>query len=349
VPPLMSIEQISVDDRPEKMAGAISIRPGGRRFAFEYTALSFAAPQKVRFKYRLEGFDHGWIDAGTLRTAYYTNLPPGRYSFEVLACNNDGVWSNAPAFISLRLQPFFYQTIWFYVLLLSAAVLTWYGVYRWRMRQVESRFRAVMAERSRIAREIHDTLAQGFVAVSVQLQIVSRLLGGSTDSAKQHLAQAQELVKRGLEDARNAIWELRSQSAENQDLAAQLAKMADRVTAGTEVRTEVRVNGAYRPLRERVEDELMRIAQEAVINAVRHAEAKRVEIQLKFSATGVVLSVQDNGRGFSGEPASARDGHYGIAGMRERAEQIGGTFTMNSQEGHGTQVRVEVAADEGES
>ena len=347
VPPLMSIEQVSVDDSPQKTNGAISIRPGGRRFAFEYTALSFAAPQKVRFKYRLEGFDHGWIDAGTRRAAYYTNLPPGRYTFQVLACNNDGVWSNAPASVSFRLQPYFYQTIWFYVLLVSAAALIWYAAYRWQMRQVESRFRAVMAERNRIAREIHDTLAQGFVAVSVQLQIVSRLLGSSTDAAKQHLGQAQDLVKHGLEEARNAIWELRSQSAENQDLAAQLAKMADRVTAGTEIRTEVRVNGAYRPLQERVEGELMRIAQEAVTNAVRHADAKRVEIQLKFSSAGVELTVQDNGRGFSGEPASARDGHYGIAGMKERAQEIGGTLTVSSQEGHGTEVRVEVIADEG--
>jgi len=347
VPPLMSIEQVSVDDSPEKTSGAISIRPGGRRFAFEYTALSFAAPQKVRFKYRLEGFDHGWIDAGTRRAAYYTNLPPGRYTFQVLACNNDGVWSNAPASVSFRLQPYFYQTIWFYVLLVSAAALIWYAAYRWQMRQVESRFRAVMAERNRIAREIHDTLAQGFVAVSVQLQIVSRLLGSSTDAAKQHLGQAQDLVRHGLEEARNAIWELRSQSAENQDLAAQLAKMADRVTAGTEIRTEVRVNGAYRPLQERVEGELMRIAQEAVTNAVRHADAKRVEIQLKFSSAGVELTVQDNGRGFSGEPASARDGHYGIAGMKERAQEIGGTLTVSSQEGHGTEVRVEVIADEG--
>jgi signal transduction histidine kinase/ligand-binding sensor domain-containing protein len=349
VPPLVNIEQVSVDDQAEKTSGAISIRPGGRRFAFEYTALSFAAPQKVRFKYKLEGFDRGWIDAGTLRTAYYTNLPPGRYTFQVLACNNDGVWSEAPASASLRLEPYFYQTIWFYVLLVSAAALIWYMAYRWQMRQVESRFRAVMAERNRIAREIHDTLAQGFVAVSVQLQIVSRLLGSSTDAAKKHLGQAQELVKHGLEDARNAIWELRSQSAENQDLAAQLAKMADRVTAGTEIRTEVRVNGVYRPLRERVEDELMRIAQEAVTNAVRHAEAKRVEIQLKFSTAGVVLTVQDNGRGFSGEPPSTRDGHYGMAGMQERAQEIGGTLTVSSEEGRGTQVQVEVTMDEGEA
>jgi signal transduction histidine kinase len=346
VPPLLSIERVLVDDTPQIVSNTITLEPGSRRFAVDYTALSFTAPQKVRFKYRLQGFDHDWVDAGPQRTAYYTNLPPGHFTFQVMACNNDGVWSTIPASLSFHLKPYFYQTKWFYLFLLSAAALLWYGGYRWRMRQVESRFGAVMAERNRIAREIHDTLAQGFVAVSVQLQIVSRLLGGSTESARQHLGQAQELVRQGLEDARKAIWELRSQSAENQDLAAQLAKMADRVTAGTEIRTEVRVNGAYRPLGKTVEDELMRIAQEAVTNAVRHAAPKRVAIQLRFTAKQVELSVEDNGRGFSGELPSMQDGHFGIAGMKERAQQIGGTLTVNSRSGEGTRVCVEVTAIE---
>ena len=345
VPPLISIEQIQVDDAPQNLSNAVTIKPGGRRFAIAYTALSFTAPQKVRFKYRLEGFDHDWVDARAQRTAYYTNLPPGHYSFQVLACNNDGVWSATPASLSFRLQPYFYQTKWFYLFLLAATALLWYAGYRWRMRAVESRFNAVMAERNRIAREIHDTLAQGFVAVSVQLQIVSRLIGSSTESAKQHLAQAQDLVRHGLEDARKAIWELRSQSAENQDLAAQLAKMADRVTAGTEIRTEVRVNGAYRPLGKAVEGELIRIAQEAVTNAVRHAEPQHVAIQLRFAEKRVELSVEDNGRGFSGDLPTMQDGHFGIAGMKERAQQIGGTLTVNSRSGEGTRVYVEITSD----
>ncbi|MBV8631177.1 MAG: ATP-binding protein [Silvibacterium sp.] len=345
VPPLIGIEQMQVDDIPQDVTEAITIKPGGRRFAIDYAALSFTAPQKVRFKYRLEGFDHAWVEAGPLRTAFYTNLPPGTYTFRVLACNNDGVWSTAPASVSFRLKPYFYQTRWFYLFLLAAAALLWYAGYRWRLRHVESRFNAVMAERNRIAREIHDTLAQGFVAVSVQLQIVSRLLGSSTELARQHLARAQELVRHGLEDARQAIWELRSQSAENQDLAAQLAKMADRVTAGTRIRTEVRVNGAYRPLGKRIEEELVRIAQEAVTNAVRHANPELIQIQLRFSARQLQLSVDDNGRGFAGEAASMENGHFGIAGMKERAQQIGGTLSLTSTRGQGTRVTVELGAD----
>jgi len=348
VPPLMSIEQVSVDDKPAIARDTVTIKPGGRRFAFEYAGLSFAAPQKVRFKYKLDGFDHAWVDAGTLRTAYYTNLPPGHYTFQVLACNNDGVWSDAPASLAIRLEPYFYQTIWFYLLLILTAALLWYGWYRWRVQQVESRFHAVLAERNRIAREIHDTLAQGFVAVSFQLQIVSRLLGSSTDAARHHLGQAQELVRSGLEDARRAIWELRSQSAVNRDFAAQLVQMADRVTTGTVIKTEVRVNGAYRPLPKRVEDELLRIAQEAVTNAVRHADPDRVEIQLRFAAKRMELSVEDNGRGFSGEVPSTQDGHFGLTGMKERAQHIGGSLTVSSKEGQGTRVCVEIPTGERE-
>jgi ligand-binding sensor domain-containing protein/signal transduction histidine kinase len=355
VPPLVSIEELSVDDRrvgssktesnSEIVSDTVTIQPGGRRFAFEYAGLSFTAPQKVRFRYRLRGFDHGWIDAGSMRAAYYTNLSPGGYVFEVMACNNDGIWSVEPASLSLRLKPYFYQTVWFYLTLILAAVLLGYEAYRWRVRHVESRFNAVLAERNRIAREIHDTLAQGLVAVSVQLQIVSRVLGRSTEAARNHLEQAQNLVRSGLEDARRAIWELRSQGVENRDLAAQLVKMADRVTAATEIKTEVRVHGTYRPLPERVENELVRIAQEAVTNAVRHADASRVEIELRFDGKQMELSIQDDGRGFSGAAPSTQEGHFGITGMKERAQQIGGALTISSEAGHGTRVRVALATD----
>ena len=273
VPPLMAIEQFSVDDKPQAATAPLKIAAGSRRFAFDYAALSFSAPNKVRFRYKLEGFDHAWIDAGSERSAYYTNLPPGRYTFRVMACNNDGVWSAAPALLAFQLRPYFYQTLWFYLLLALAVALLGYGIYLWRVRQVESRFNAVLAERNRIAREIHDTLAQGFVAVSVQLQIVGRLLSQSTDTARQHLDEAQELVRTGLDDARRAIWELRSQNSENQDLASRLVQMAERVTASTEIKTQVEVHGTYRPLPTQIENELLRIAQEAVRNVVRHAEA----------------------------------------------------------------------------
>ncbi len=285
VPPPMAIENFSVDDKPQSEAALtksdsapLKLAAGSRRFAFVYAALSFAAPDKVRFRYKLDGFDHQWIDAGSERSAYYTNLRPGHYKFLVTACNNDGVWSAAPASLAFQLRPYFYQTIWFYLLLVLAAALLGYCIYLWRVRQVESRFNVVLAERNRIAREIHDTLAQGFVAVSVQLQIVGRVLSQSADTARQHLDEAQELVRTGLDDARRAIWELRSQNSENQDLASQLVQMAERVTASTQIKTQVEVHGTYRPLPPRTESELVRIAQEAVTNVVHHAEATRIDL-----------------------------------------------------------------------
>lgn len=346
VPPLMAIERFSVDDKavPEAGSSALKIAAGSRRFAFDYAALSFAAPSKVRFRYRLDGFDHKWIDAGSQRSAYYTNLPPGSYTFRVMASNRDGVWSTEPASLAFQLQSYFYQTLWFYVLLALAIALLGYWAYLWRVRQVESRFNAVLAERNRIAREIHDTLAQGFVAVSVQLQIVGRTLSQSADAARQHLDEAQELVRTGLDDARRAIWELRSQNPESQDFASQLTQLSERLTASSEVKTRVEVHGTYRPLPARTESELLRIAQEAITNIVRHAAATEVEIQLHFTRRRVKMEIADNGRGFSGNAPSVPDGHFGIVGMNERAQQIGGSLKVTSREGEGTRVRVEAPA-----
>ncbi len=211
------------------------VSPGHSRFSFEYAGLSFVAPQKVRFRYKLEGFDRDWIDAGTRRVAYYTNIPAGDYRFRVLARNNDGIWNESGAALGFRLLPHFYRTYWFAALMLCMLCLFGYGTYRWRVSEVEARFNAVLEERNRIAREIHDTLAQGFVAVSVQLEIVARLLTSSTENAKEHLNQARVLVRDSLSEARSAIWELRSQSAEHADLAARLSKMANQVTASSPV------------------------------------------------------------------------------------------------------------------
>jgi ligand-binding sensor domain-containing protein/two-component sensor histidine kinase len=344
VPPLVSVEQFSIDDVPQ--AGAVVVAPGSHRLAFSYAGLSFAAPDKVRYKYMLSGFDHGWIDAGARRTAFYTNLPPGRYGFRVMAANNDGVWSTTPAVMSFRLRPYFHQTIWFYLLLALTAGLLGYGIYLWRLRQVESRFQLVLAERSRIAREIHDTLAQGFVAVSVQLQMVSRMMSSSAEAARTHLDQAQTLVRTGLDDARRAIWDLRSQGAANSDLASELVKMAERITEGNDIKSSVDVHGTYHPLPPQTESELLRIAQEAVTNAVRHAGATRIHLRLRYAARRVEMSIEDDGRGFAGEAPSAKEGHFGLIGMKERAERIGGTLGVSSSPGRGTRIQIEVPLHE---
>ncbi len=342
VPPKVVIESVSSDDRTLDPATLAEIKPGHSRLSFEYTGLSFAAPQKVRFRYKLEGFDHNWVDAGARRVAYYTNLPPGKYRFRVLAANNDGFWNQDGAAVAFHLEPHFYQTYWFYALILAALGLLIWSAYRWRVRQVESQFDAVLQERNRIAREIHDTLAQGFAGVSVQLEIVSRLLVSSTDTARQHLDQARVLVRKSLADARSSIWELRSQSPEGEDLAARFSKMANQVTGSGPPKLELQVRGAYRPLAPKVESELLKIAQEALTNTVRHAHAERVDVELAFDGGKLRMTIADNGRGFAGVPDSfGPDGHFGLRGMRERAQGIDAGFTVQTAPGKGTMILVE--------
>lgn len=349
VPPLVNIEQVSIDDRPQKVSDVVTITPGQHRLAFEYAALSFVAPQKVRFQYRLEGFDHDWVEAAGQRTAYYTNLPPGRYVFEVRAWNNDGIESLQPMSLTIHQQPYFYQTKWFYLLLLLSICLLGYVVYLWtlrrRLRLAQASFEGVLKERNRIAREIHDTLAQGLVAVSVQLQLVGRLMESKSDAVRQHLDQAQSLVRDGIEDARRAIWELRSQGSENSDLPSRLIQMAERVIGTRPIESQMHVRGIYRPLPANVEAELLRITQEAVTNAVRHAEPAHIEIQMQFTEKKTILIVEDDGHGFPEDIPSSRDGHFGIAGMRERAQQIGGKLAIDVRPGHGTRVSIELEAE----
>ncbi len=343
VPPLVAVEQVLVDDTALPMHSSAEVAPGRTRFAFQYAGLSFVAPQKVQFRYKLDGMDRDWVNAGSRRVAYYTNISPGRHTFHVMACNNDGVWSEQDATFTFRLRPHFYQTYWFYLLLLVSASLLTYEAYRWRVRSVESRFSAVLAERNRIAREIHDTLAQGFVAVSVQLEVVARLLTTSTDAAREHLEQARTLTRECLAEARSSIWNLRSQGSAQNDLASALTLAAERITAGSLVKARVQVSGTFRPIDLRVEAEILRIGQEAITNIVRHAQAQQANITLLFQDKLLRMTIQDDGRGFEGNPEDLmRNGHFGLTGMRERAEQIGARLTVTSAKNKGTEVQVEV-------
>jgi ligand-binding sensor domain-containing protein/signal transduction histidine kinase len=341
-PPPVVIDQVRIDNESITPGQRIELPPGKSRFDFYYSALSFIAPEKVSFRYRLENFDPDWVDPGTRRSASYTNLPPGNYRFRVIARNNDGVWNQTGAVLDLRLRPYFYQTYWFYALcVLALALLVWLA-YRFRVKQMESQFAAVLAERNRIAREIHDNLAQELLGVSVQLEVLARTMP-ATEAATSQLNRIRMLVRHGIAEARRYVWDLRSQALENNDLPTALADTARRLTADSEVEAKVEVNGTFRPLGELVETNLLRIGQEAINNAVKHAEARRILINLQFESRRVRLSVQDNGRGFDEKRREVASGsHFGLTGMRERAEQIGGTFAIHTGNGSGTEVVIDV-------
>jgi len=341
-PPVV-IEQIRIDDQSIAPSDGIELPRGTTRFDLYYTAPSFVAPEKVRFKYKLEGFDNDWIDSGTRRIAYYTNLRPGAYTFRVIASNNDGVWNQTGAAFGLYLKPYFYQTYWFYaVCVLGLAILAWL-LFRLRVRGVKAQFDAVLAERNRIAREIHDNLAQEMSGISVQLEVVARTMPPGAEAARTHLDRARLQVRHGIAEARRYVWNLRSPALENNDLPTALSETARRLTNETAVQAQVEVNGTFRPLARLIEDNLLRIGQEAMNNAVKHAQARRIFVNLVFDARRVQLSVRDDGQGFDNEVASnGRSGHFGLIGMRERAEQIGGTLSIHSTEGSGTEVVADV-------
>ncbi len=342
VPPPVVIEKVLVDDQVRGLDQELIIKPGANRLEFQYAGLSFVAPQKVQYRYQLQGFDRGWIEAGSRRAAFYTNLPPGSYRFRVMAANNDGVWNNAGASVALRLLPHFYQSWWFYSALALAGLLLGYLVYRWRVLQVEAQWSAVLAERGRLAREIHDTLAQGFVGISVQLELVARLLSSSREAALQQLDQARALVRASLAEARTSIWDLRSETAGAEDLPTRLRQSCNRIASGSPSKVYLQVKGTYRPVARKIEEEMLRIGQEAVANAVRHSAATRIDVQLIYAAARVSLQVADDGRGFEPSPdGNGPEGHYGIKGMHERAEEIEAALVLESTPGGGTRVSVE--------
>ena len=342
-PPPVAIEEIRVDDESITPSQTIELSPGKSRLDFYYTALSFVAPERVRFKYKLEGFDSDWVDGGTRRIAYYTNLRPGRYKFRVIASNNDGLWSPTGAAFDLYLKPHFYQTYWFYALCtLVLAILVW-QLYRLRLKRVESQFAAVLAERNRIAREIHDNLAQEMLGISVQLEVVARTMPASAELAKTHLDRVRILVRHGIAEARRYVWDLRSQALDKTDLPAALSDTARRLTTETAVQAKVEVSGTFRPLSPLIEGNLLRIGQEAINNAVRHAHARSILVNLKFGPGRVQLSVQDDGHGFDYQASKNGDAkHFGLVGMQERAEQIGGILKIESRADEGTEVMVDV-------
>jgi two-component sensor histidine kinase/streptogramin lyase len=339
LPPPVAIERATVDGADINLSDKAELPPGKERYEFYYTALSLIAPEKIRFRYRLEGYDSDWVDAENGRIASYTRIPPGNYTFRVLASNNDGVWNESGAAISLYLRPYFYQTYWFYALCALVVGLVGLGLYRLRVRRIRARFAAVLEERNRMAREIHDTLAQGFVGIALQLQALERALPSAPETAAQHLSLAQSMVTHSLNEARRTVWDLRAQALESNDLPTALTESANQMTRGTPVVAEVVVHGTTRRLSAQIENHALRIAQEALTNSLKHADPKRITIELDFKPTDLTLRVRDDGRGFDAQSAVATgDGHFGLLGMRERVEHIGGTLAIESRPGGGTEI-----------
>ena len=347
--PPVKIERMIADDRNLQASVGLRLPPNTKRLEFQYTALSLTAPERVRFRYKLEGYDADWRGPVSARSASYTNLPPRDYRFHVIACNNDGVWNEEGAALEFTIVPAFHQTRAFFVLCAAAAGCLAWAAYRWRIRQVKTRlqlqFRERLVERTRIAQELHDTLLQGFLSASMQLHVVADNVPAES-ADKPRLNRVLELMRTVIEEGRNAVKGLRSPAAGNEaDLEQALSRVREELNAKEAIDFRVIGQGQARPLDAVIRDEVYRIGREAVVNAFQHSEANRIEVEVEFAAKGLRVAVRDDGRGIDPQLLqSGRDGHWGLAGMRERAKRIGGRLKVWSGADTGTEVELSVPA-----
>jgi signal transduction histidine kinase/ligand-binding sensor domain-containing protein len=345
LPPLVNIDQAIADRITYDVSSPSRLPALVRDLRIEYTALSFVAPEKVRFRYRLEGHDDDWIDAAERRQANYSGLPPGAYRFRVAAANDRRVWSDDEAVWEFSIAPALYQTSLFraFAALLAVAVLVL--LYRLRVRRLAAelnvRFEERLAERTRIAQDLHDTLLQGFISSSMQLHVVAEEV--TDERVRPRLAHIVQRISEALEEARQSIGTLRSESPEALELV--LARDAEYFRREQPIGLHVAVKGESRPLQPLIRDTMYQISREALANAFQHARARRVEIEIEYAADGVSVRVRDDGCGI--EPAiveSGRSGHWGLQGMRDRADRVGGRLRLFSRVDGGTEVELRLPA-----
>lgn len=342
-PPAVWIQQMKVDDQSYgRQAIPALITPGKIKFEFQYTGLSFSNPARVQFKYKLEGMDAQWVQAGTRRAAYYSNLDHGHYRFRVIAANEDGIWNPAGDSITFDLKPFFYQTPWFYALCVAFAVSLAWTVHRVRLRHVRRRFLAILEERMRIARDLHDTLAQSLSGMVAQIDAADVQMDHDPQKVRGALERIRNLAVRGLEETRQAIWKLRPQSEPEGDLAKALLEISSRAANQSGVPVRVNVMGTPVIVAEAISENLIRIAQQAIDNAVQHSSPSSVEVLLSFKRNSLMLRVRDDGCGFDESMQQEDQQRFGLQGMKERAAQIKGEFNLVSKTNEGTQVSIQV-------
>jgi signal transduction histidine kinase len=317
-----------------------------RDLQIDYTALSLVEPDKVLFRYKLEGWDRDWQGVGTRRQAFYTNLSHGNYRFRVSACNNSGVWNEAGAVLDFEIAPAYYQSTWFLSLSAAAFVALLWTFYRYRLHQTAREFNMRVeervGERTRIARDLHDTLLQSLAGVSLQLEGISKQAAANPERTPSLISRVREQVDSTFREARVKVWDLRSPALDGHGLEAALRGLAERVGIATTTRCGVIVSGHPRPCTPEVEEELLRIAQEATNNANRHAQANEIRITLDYNANWLTLTISDDGRGFDFDEGYGKTGHWGLKNMQERAAKIRGTCKIKTAVGQGTQIEVRV-------
>lgn len=351
-PAIVHVQTISADDDPIQAGNAVHIPGGHRRITFGYSGLSLSDPDRVRYRYRLVGFDRAWSEPTATLEAVYTNLPPGSYQFQVMATNPDGLWNDKAAVVAFEVAPLFWQAWWFRSGIVLGCMTGMLALYRIRLRQMTARinlrFQERLAERTRIAQELHDTLLQGFISASMQVHVAADRLPEDS-SAKPILRRALELMRQVIDEGRDAVRGLRSSESASLDLEQAFSRIQNELGAGDgkagDIDFRVIVDGQRRPLHPVLRDEVYRIGREALLNAFRHAQAKKIEMELRYSPRRFAVLVRDDGRGIDPNVLrEGRDGHWGLSGMRERADRIGAHLRVMSRVSAGTEIELSVPA-----
>jgi signal transduction histidine kinase/ligand-binding sensor domain-containing protein len=354
VRPPVYIEQITANGRIYPATSGLRLPPQIRDLALDYTALSLADPQKVRFRFELVGQDRQWREALNVRRVQYSNLAPGNYHFRVIAANDSGVWNKQGATLAFSIAPAYWQTNWFRALCAAAFLLVLWALYQLRLRQIAHAFNARLeervAERTRIARDLHDTLLQSVQALLLRLQTVRQLFPTQLATAEKVLESAIDQTARAITEGREAVQGLRDSTVEGDDLAVALRTLGEELAAfpgrRASIGFRVDVEGTPRTLRPIVRDQIYQIAGEALRNAFRHAEARQIEVELRYDERQLRLRVRDDGQGIDSAflTAHGRAGHFGLRGMYDRAKLIGGKLAVWSAENSGAEIELSVPA-----
>ncbi len=347
VAPPVQITALMINGERHAPTANVRLLPGQRNLEIRYTGLSFVSPEKVTFRYILDGYDTAWTDAGPRREAFFTNLPPRTFHFRVMARNADGVWSREAASLAFEVEPRVYQRWWFYPLLAGFIAALVFAAYRRRIQRIQQGYELVLAERSRIARELHDTLLQGLSGVTMQLHALWMRMPHSRD--KQMLEEIIQDAAHCSTEARQSLWNLRSPGASPQRLSDKVTALSHEMVGHTAITLELKVQPVYLPEQPESEFQMLRILREALSNVVRHSQASTVMVALSADTEAIEMRITDDGHGFDAHASYDQGGHFGLVGMRERASEIGATLDVQSAAGHGTTVLVRLPAGASQS
>ena len=354
ITPPVHIERISANGKTYDAWNGLRLPPRIRDLKIDYTALSFVAPETIRFRYQLEGQDRNWREVANDREVQYSNVAPGHYVFRVTAANNSGVWNDAGDTLEFSIAPAYYETSWFRALCVAAVLVLVWSLYRLRLHQLQRRFNAGLearvSERTRIARELHDTLLQNLHGLMFQFQAARNMLPRAPDGAAAVLDSAIGATEQTITDSRGAIQHLRSEMGEG-DLEQWLTATGEELARlhaadGHAPVFRSTVEGERRTLSALPRDEVCRIAREIVRNAFQHAHASRIEVEIRYDDREFRLRIRDDGKGVDSRvlQAAGAAGHWGVRGVRERAQQIGARLEFWSEAGAGTEVELTVPA-----